>query len=204
MIPECNTLAVSAKYHAYRRSWSALFHLWDNINEHRTHRLICPFSFQVDAVTGYRARKKLLYSLHIWIFELDRLKYKNCYFSTQQRKPSKSSHKVALHSFCFGRPLWSKEIGKSPLLVGTIVIEGWSLYFSLFEEHQWIIWFSCNSTFYNDGFFYNGHRSQKAGRTFIYSLSLKRVNYNTIYTLLYGLILSVSSKKNKVYTVKEK
>ena len=129
MIPECNTLAVSAKYHAYRRSWSALFHLWDNINEHRTHRLICPFSFQVDAVTGYRARKKLLYSLHIWIFELDRLKYKNCYFSTQQRKPSKSSHKVALHSICFGRPLWSKEIGKSPLLVSTIVIEGWSLYF---------------------------------------------------------------------------
>ena len=50
--------------------------------------------------------------------------------------------------------------------------------------------------------FINGHRSQKAGRTFIYSLSLKRVNYKTIYTLLSSIILSVSSKKNKVYTVK--
>ena len=128
---------------------------------------------------------------------------KNCFFSTQLRKLSKSQHKVALHSICFRRPLWSKEIGKSPLLVGTIVIEGWSWYFSLFEEHLWIIWFSCNSTFcIMTVSFINGHRSQKAGRTFIYSLSLKRVNYNTIYTLLYSLILSVSSKKNKVYTVK--
>ena len=59
---------------------SPLFKLWDNINEHRTHRLICPFSFQADAVTGYRARKKVLYCLNILIFELDRLKYKKLFF----------------------------------------------------------------------------------------------------------------------------
>ena len=33
--------------------------------------------------------------------------------------------------------------------------------------------------------------------SFSNSLSLKRVNYNTIYALLFSLILSVSSKKNK-------
>ena len=32
----------------------------------------------------------------------------------------------------------------------------------------------------------------------LFSMSLKRVNYNTIYALLFSLILSVSLKKNKV------
>ena len=46
--------------------------------------------------------------------------------------------------------------------------------------------------------FIYGHRSQKPGSTFINSLSMIRVNYNTIYALLFSLILSVSLKKNKV------
>ena len=46
--------------------------------------------------------------------------------------------------------------------------------------------------------FIYGHRSQKPGITFINSLSMIRVNYNTIYALLFSLILSVSLKKDKV------
>ena len=70
----CETLCVQKKLIC------TLFWLWCNIREHRTHHLICPFSFQADAVTGYRARKKVLYCLNILIFELDRLKYKKLFF----------------------------------------------------------------------------------------------------------------------------
>ena len=95
---------------------------------------------------------------------------------------------MALHSVCFGRPLRSKEIGKSPLLVDIIITEGDDIFYCLKSM--------------------NGLSDSVVTRhpiltvSFSNSLSLKRVNYNTIYALLFSLILSVSSKKNKFYTVK--
>ena len=71
-----------------RRPWCGdsrsciLFLLKYNITEHSTstHGLICPFTCQADALSGYRARKNLFYCLNIKIFYLDRLKYKKFFF----------------------------------------------------------------------------------------------------------------------------